>query len=163
MFANIFRKRTAYHRITQCVQADRKVRFSASAIIRRYRARQISAIGKRLERLCNGGETSWLSVIQPTQKSVESTCGRYKLGTWVRQRRVADRRCGQPARRRLLSVIPPLKKSAGHLTETQSGGLSATNYPQSTTVTNGRVMEIHVNSSRARAFGSHERKPERYP
>lgn len=63
----------------------------------------------------------------------------------------------------IITRNPAAAKIRGHLTEMQSGGLSsdisATNYPQSTTITNGRVMEIHVNPSGARAFGSHEDGP----
>lgn len=65
--------------------------------------------------------------------------------------------------RQLLSAIPPTQKSTGTFTETQSGGLfsflsfSRCIRDQLSAIddddTNGRVMEIHVNPSGARALG----------
>lgn len=145
MFANIFRDAL---RITQCVQADRMEK-SVFRIAGYPHSRPVKLARLAKDRVAfNGGEDKLIIRNSAGAKIPQSP------PPTSRVRRV-DRNI-EPQRRRLLSAIPPVQKSAGTLRKYKvevsflpsfSRRICDQLFAIDNDDTNGRVMEIHGNPS----------------
>lgn len=155
---NIFPQRTELRNAFK--QIVRGIRFSASPIIPKC-PRQISAIGKRLEPFMQRRGDKLIIRNSAGEKIRE----RYNVRTDTRGART-NVRCGQPLPPIIIRnpVVGKKKNLRAPYGNAKYGRPLPTIrprpiIPQSTTVSNGRVMEIHVNPSRVHAYGPHEEKP----